>query len=139
MGAVNFFKFHSYGVHIPMQALVDYHGFRLIAMPVLPISNGGSAAPSTIVYGSGDAGANIHMTDEYFNIIMEETARELHICGHSVQGKHIHFRYACMYPWHSCVLFVLSCPHPFLCPSLPPSLPPSTPSLPFIPPPFTHT
>jgi hypothetical protein len=33
------------GLHVPMQALVDYRGFRLIAMPLLPLG------PDSIVYG----------------------------------------------------------------------------------------
>lgn len=35
-------------------ALVDYRGFRLVAMSILPINK------NTIVYGSCDAGRNIH-------------------------------------------------------------------------------
>jgi hypothetical protein len=31
-GALSFFRFHKYGIHVPMQALIDYQGFRYFMM-----------------------------------------------------------------------------------------------------------
>ncbi len=42
------------GLSVPLMTLVDYMGFRLIAMSILPISR------QTIVYGSSDCGQTIH-------------------------------------------------------------------------------
>ncbi len=36
--AIAYFQFHSLGIRVPLSALVDCCGFRLLAMPVLPIS-----------------------------------------------------------------------------------------------------
>ena len=37
-------------IRVPIMALVDYRGFRLIAMSVLPVSG------NSLIYGSKDAG-----------------------------------------------------------------------------------
>ncbi len=42
------------GISMPLCTLVDYRGFRLIAMSILPIGR------HTIVYGSSDCGQTIH-------------------------------------------------------------------------------
>ena len=36
------------GLHFPLMVLVDHRGYRLIAMPLLPLG------PDTLVYGSSD-------------------------------------------------------------------------------------
>lgn len=45
-----YFNCDIVGLHCPLMALVDYRGFRLIAMSILPIDK------TTLVYGSNDAG-----------------------------------------------------------------------------------
>jgi hypothetical protein len=45
----------------PLMALLDFRGFRLICMTLLPISS------STLVYGSNDAGRTIRASDERMN------------------------------------------------------------------------
>ena len=42
---------------VPVQALIDYKGYRLIAMPLLPISR------QTLAYGSNDGGQTVHARD----------------------------------------------------------------------------
>ena len=37
-------------VHLPLMALVDYRGFRVVAISVLPISKG------SLIYGTNDGG-----------------------------------------------------------------------------------
>jgi hypothetical protein len=41
------------GLHLPLMAVIDYRGFRLLAESILPISK------STLVYGTQDAGAHV--------------------------------------------------------------------------------
>ena len=45
------------GLCVPLMAIVDFMGYRVIAMSLLPIG------PDTIVYGTCDAGANVFMTN----------------------------------------------------------------------------
>ena len=72
-------------LRLPMIALVDYFGFRLIAISLLPIGEG------TLVYGTGDAGKTIYASDEKFNAIMERTAARLnlssHYCGSGMRNE----------------------------------------------------
>lgn len=60
----------------PLMALVDYRGFRLIAVSVLPISK------QTIVYGSNDAGLTVHKKDPVLNELMKEIGTKLHLKEH---------------------------------------------------------
>mmetsp|Transcript_45725 Transcript_45725/g.115084 ORF Transcript_45725/g.115084 Transcript_45725/m.115084 type:complete len:937 (+) Transcript_45725:35-2845(+) len=64
---------------VPIMALVDYLGFRLIAMSVLPIGR------SSLVYGTRDGGQNIFAKDPTFNELMKKAAKisniKEHVCG----------------------------------------------------------
>ena len=87
---------------MPLMALVDYRGYRLVAMSVLPVNK------STLIYGfvfsffffgkisksnfspfpqnrTNDAGKTIHKSNKEFNGIMRDTAKTLnlksHLCG----------------------------------------------------------
>ena len=64
---------------VPMIAIVDYRGFRVIAMPWLPIDI------TTIVSGSNDSGENVYCEDP--GGIMKEAARYLHLAEHKVKNK----------------------------------------------------
>jgi hypothetical protein len=70
-------------LHYPLMALVDYRGFRLIAMSILPIDRG------TIVYGSADAGTHVHSSNERVNRRMLSAARALNLKPHMV-GRFAH-------------------------------------------------
>jgi hypothetical protein len=63
-------------LHFPLVCLVDYMGFRLVAISLLPIGS------DTIVYGSSDAGRSVHASDAKFNSAMELAAERLNIRGH---------------------------------------------------------
>jgi len=67
-------------VRVPMTALVDYKGYRLTAMSLLPID------ASSLVYGSRDAGLTVHADDSSFNSFMVQAAQRLHLAGHSMCG-----------------------------------------------------
>ncbi len=66
----------SQKILFPLMALVDYRGFRLIALSVLPISK------QTIIYGSNDAGLTVHKDDESLNTLMKEIGTKLRLKEH---------------------------------------------------------
>jgi hypothetical protein len=103
-----YFPFFKQGLRVPMQALVDYCGYRVIgiyppsisllvsvlivlfllccvAMPVLPLRP--DAPP---VYGSNDAGKTIYAEDPKFNELMKKVGSHLHLCSHNVGGKELY-------------------------------------------------
>jgi len=53
-GLISYFNLGIADLYFPLMALVDYLGYRLIAISVLPISK------DTIVYGSADAGQHVY-------------------------------------------------------------------------------
>lgn len=53
-------------LHFPLMALIDYRGYRLGAISILPINK------ATIVYGSADGGYTIHAKSQQFNTIMQK-------------------------------------------------------------------
>jgi len=67
------------GLCVPLMANVDFMGFRLIAMSVLPISSVGDK--STIVYGSSDMGKTVH-SDEKALPIMKSLSQMLNLKAH---------------------------------------------------------
>lgn len=66
------------GIHFPLMVLVDYRGYRLIAMPLLPVG------PDTLVYGSADGGANIFAICSEMNVRMKLISSILNLGGHYV-------------------------------------------------------
>eukprot|EP01102_Stenamoeba_stenopodia_P009610 TRINITY_DN2847_c0_g2_i1.p1 TRINITY_DN2847_c0_g2~~TRINITY_DN2847_c0_g2_i1.p1 ORF type:complete len:696 (+),score=133.49 TRINITY_DN2847_c0_g2_i1:124-2088(+) len=66
-------------IAFPLMALLDYRGFRLICMSLLPISK------KTLVYGSDDGGRTIYNTNHTMHMMMENLAEMLnlqeHVCG----------------------------------------------------------
>ncbi|EGC40299.1 hypothetical protein DICPUDRAFT_146844 [Dictyostelium purpureum] len=55
------------GLCVPLMALVDFMGFRLIAMSYLPIASIGDKP--TIVYGSSDMGKTVHANEKVIPIM----------------------------------------------------------------------
>lgn len=85
-GASTCFQFlDGTGLHVPMQCLVDYLGFRLICMPYLPIR-----PRLTHIYGSSDGGRNVLNLDSKFHAMMQWLAKQMHIAGHFVRGTYLH-------------------------------------------------
>jgi hypothetical protein len=60
------------------QALIDYKGFRVIAISILPIQNG------SIIYGSSNAGRNVHRDEPEVNDKMDKAAAILNLKKHKV-------------------------------------------------------
>ncbi|PRP87129.1 hypothetical protein PROFUN_01391 [Planoprotostelium fungivorum] len=61
-----------------LEAMSNTHidGFRMLAMPVLPIDKG------TIRYGSNDGGTTMHNSDEILDGLMRTAADRLHLVSH---------------------------------------------------------
>jgi hypothetical protein len=101
------------GLHVPLCTLIDYRGFRLIAMSILPLYYGGlvygiTPTPPTarpppccgsitttvpavltragVPSGSNDGGLSIHADDPLMNHMMKRAAKKLNIKGH-VAGR----------------------------------------------------
>ena len=66
------------GLYVPLMALIDYRGFRLIATSVVPIGK------DTLVYGSADAAKTIHNDVPEFEEKMAHAAQALNIKHHAV-------------------------------------------------------
>ncbi len=61
-----------------MQVVLDYRGFRITAMPLLPLKE--------LVYGSSDAGATLKHSHELTNASMKACGESLHLAGHMIRG-----------------------------------------------------
>ncbi|KYQ96957.1 leucine-rich repeat-containing protein (LRR) [Tieghemostelium lacteum] len=77
-GLTSYYTAGVEGLNYPMMALIDYKGFRLIALSVLPISS------ETIRYGSSDSGTVVHYDIDELNNKMLETGRKLNLKPHRV-------------------------------------------------------
>ncbi len=75
-GLMCYFNNSDNDVCFPLMALLDYKGFRLICMSLLPIKGS-----STLIYGSRDAGRTVAAKDERFNQAMKSAAKRLNLAG----------------------------------------------------------
>lgn len=66
-------------IHLPLMALIDYRGFRVVAISLLPIGK-----EDTLVYGSNDGGLHVYNGDEDIQGIMKEAAKRLNVKEHMV-------------------------------------------------------
>jgi hypothetical protein len=83
LGASHYYDyFQNVGLKIipTMQTVVDFKGFRVVALPLLGISK------NTLVYGSGDSGVTV-LCDEAASKLMEGAAIHLHLASHLVKDK----------------------------------------------------
>jgi hypothetical protein len=80
--ACNYYaKFLPLDIELPNQCLVDYLGHRIVAMALLPINK------TTLVYGSSNAGVEIHQDDTFVNEALKAVAGELFLSAHLISGK----------------------------------------------------
>lgn len=82
-GAINYYRFRRLGVSVPIQATVDFWGYKLSAMPFLRL------ARQSLIYGSDDGGGTVHADVPAFNLIMKKVATQLHLATHIVNGTRI--------------------------------------------------
>ena len=76
-GLMCYFNASIPDINVPLMALVDYRGFRLTAMSLLPVDT------STIIYGTFDAGKTIHYSqDDIFNARMRTASEILRLRPH---------------------------------------------------------
>lgn len=76
-----FFEYHL-PVVVPIEVILDFNGYRLIAMPLLPLKGG------RLVYGSEDGGQTIHNDEPSVDQLVRFAAKHLHLCGHELpNGK----------------------------------------------------
>ncbi|MDP2437086.1 MAG: hypothetical protein Q8P67_15165, partial [archaeon] len=79
VGHTAYFNLCLPGLHLPLMALVDYMGFRLTAMSLLPVTR------QTLVYGSANGGQTVFATLPGYNALMAQAGRRLalapHLCG----------------------------------------------------------
>lgn len=68
-------------LHFPLMAIIDYRGYRLVAVSILPISK------KTLCYGSADGGHSVYANDPTFNKMMEQMGRMLHMKKHMVAAQ----------------------------------------------------
>ncbi|KYQ93360.1 Histidine kinase A [Tieghemostelium lacteum] len=76
-GLINVFNCNVSNLSLPLMALVDYRGFRVIAMSILPIDK------DSIYYGSNDYGLTIHNKDPYLSEKVKEVSTLLNIKSHN--------------------------------------------------------
>lgn len=80
-GMLSYLNLNMTDLCVPLMALVDYRGFRLIAMSLLPIGGEGS-----LIYGTNDAGKTVNASNPLFNHLMEEAGQRLNLRGHVCGG-----------------------------------------------------
>lgn len=61
-----YYNCHIKELNFPLMVLVDYRGYRVVALSVLPIG------ASTLVYGSNDAGVTVKNVDPKMNQMMKK-------------------------------------------------------------------
>jgi hypothetical protein len=71
---------------VPLQALIDYKGFRLIAMSILPI-----AEKATPLMGSRNGGKNVFAEDPTLMNIARKAATNINLAPHNIQNKVLYF------------------------------------------------
>jgi len=69
---------------MPLMAMIDFRGFRLAAMSLLPISQ------KTIRYGSSDGGKTIHNDIVEIHKLMKEVGGSLNLAIHHILGIQIY-------------------------------------------------
>ena len=65
-------------------AIIDYRGFRVVAMSLLPIRDG------RLIYGSDDCGKTVHNDNPAFSEKMRIAGEKLNLAGHTVDNKVIY-------------------------------------------------
>eukprot|EP01091_Cochliopodium_minus_P016198 TRINITY_DN5993_c0_g1_i1.p1 TRINITY_DN5993_c0_g1~~TRINITY_DN5993_c0_g1_i1.p1 ORF type:complete len:1174 (+),score=399.27 TRINITY_DN5993_c0_g1_i1:76-3597(+) len=82
-GLKAFFNLNFSGISFPLMSLIDYKGFRLIAVSLLPLSK------NSLIYGSNDAGETIHREIPELNRNIDAAAKKLNLKPHKCGKKGI--------------------------------------------------
>ena len=81
LGLQSYYNSNVSGLHYPLMSIIDYRGFRLLAMTILPIK-----PKTTLLYGSRDAGHTVNNKNPILARKMEQVAKQLGLKGHFVKG-----------------------------------------------------
>jgi len=73
--------FGRLSVIVPPEVLLDFNGFRLIAIPWLPLGSG------KLVYGSADQGRTVYDDDPKIRAALKFAAHHLHLAAHRVKNQ----------------------------------------------------
>eukprot|EP01127_Copromyxa_protea_P017015 TRINITY_DN5149_c0_g4_i2.p1 TRINITY_DN5149_c0_g4~~TRINITY_DN5149_c0_g4_i2.p1 ORF type:complete len:1162 (-),score=193.15 TRINITY_DN5149_c0_g4_i2:138-3623(-) len=76
-GLMGYYHCRVAELRFPLMALIDYRGYRLVAMSLLPVSG-----KDTLVYGSDNGGDNVYNLRDDVAECMRQTAEKLNIKGH---------------------------------------------------------
>jgi hypothetical protein len=68
---------------VPLCNVIDYQGWRLVAVAILPIDG-----DKTLVYGSDDCGGTVHAKDKECNELMRQLGIRLNVAEHQVRCRH---------------------------------------------------
>ncbi|EFA81515.1 hypothetical protein PPL_05504 [Heterostelium album PN500] len=63
-------------INVPLMCIIDYYGYRLVAISLLPITK------KTLIYGSCDGGNTVHDDVPEVNEIMERVSKGMNLSGH---------------------------------------------------------
>eukprot|EP01117_Protostelium_nocturnum_P014543 TRINITY_DN5541_c0_g1_i4.p1 TRINITY_DN5541_c0_g1~~TRINITY_DN5541_c0_g1_i4.p1 ORF type:complete len:905 (-),score=337.74 TRINITY_DN5541_c0_g1_i4:2149-4863(-) len=77
-GLVQYFNLGVSRLHFPLMALVDYMGFRIQAISLLPINT------ETLIYGTANGGKTVFDKNIKFNAKMRLAGKKLNLCPHAV-------------------------------------------------------
>ncbi len=61
-------------------SVIDYNGFRVIAISLLPVSH------QTLIYGSNNGGRNFNSADPEVNADMDELGKSMNLQSHKVRA-----------------------------------------------------
>lgn len=87
-GLTQYFATHINSLHYPLQALIDFYGYRIIAVALLPVST------TSLIYGSMDGGLSVKNESKDFSLLMERAAQHLnlqsHFAGNLLNQQYLH-------------------------------------------------
>mmetsp|Transcript_41851 Transcript_41851/g.67155 ORF Transcript_41851/g.67155 Transcript_41851/m.67155 type:complete len:1087 (+) Transcript_41851:142-3402(+) len=78
------------GLSLPLLAVINYRGFKLVAMSMLPIRG-----KDTLCYGSSDGGRSMRKANDSAAALMEETASILNLAKHPVLKSELWLHMPC--------------------------------------------
>ena len=81
---IAFYNTRCEGVNFPLMAIIDYRGYRLIAMSILPVNG------KSLIYGCCDGGKNVFASDPLFNEKMKQMCSLMNLKEHVVMDKTLH-------------------------------------------------
>ena len=64
------------GLHVPLVAIIDYRGYRLVAESILPFRG------KSLHYGSNDGGNTVIKSNEKLSLLMKKAGEQLNVKGH---------------------------------------------------------